>query len=360
MSIVVKKKGEAAEKVVQSLVSQEKDLQEYIHKNPEAIPLDDIRDNLKLLVIAREFPTPSGPIDALAIDNEGSVYIIETKLYKNTDRRLVVAQVMDYGAGLWNKCIKDYSEIERDIEKAISQTLRQKLIDFFGIDEQDVDGVLAQVRANFNTGSFIFIVLMDKLHDSFKDLINFINANSNFRLLGCEIEFYRHEDLEILIPKLYGAEIKKTLSSSSPAARKKWDELTFFDDLSIQFGKSTEAKIRELYDYAQRTANKISWGTGAVSGSFSPKYDKISARSLFTVFSNAVLQINFGWLSDNESTLDFRKKLRVTLAESAGLTFPSDYEEKYPTFPAPQWIDKVPAIINGLSKLLEKTSSKAE
>jgi hypothetical protein len=49
----------------------------------------------------RAFPTNSGPIDALGINKDGEIYIIETKLYKNPDKRLVVAQVLDYGASLW-------------------------------------------------------------------------------------------------------------------------------------------------------------------------------------------------------------------------------------------------------------------
>jgi hypothetical protein len=56
---------------------------------------------LRLLILAREFPTVSGPIDALGIDQDGNIYVIETKLAKNPDKRYVLAQVLDYGAALW-------------------------------------------------------------------------------------------------------------------------------------------------------------------------------------------------------------------------------------------------------------------
>lgn len=76
-------------------------MQNYIQENPEALPVYEIREDIRLFIIAREFPTKSGPIDALGIDKDGEVYIIETKLYKNPDKRLVVAQVLDYGAAVW-------------------------------------------------------------------------------------------------------------------------------------------------------------------------------------------------------------------------------------------------------------------
>ena len=84
----------------QTLPSQR--LQDYILNNSEALPLGELRDDLQFLVVAREFSTAVGPIDAVGIDDRGEVYLIETKLYRNADKRRVLAQVLDYGAALWN------------------------------------------------------------------------------------------------------------------------------------------------------------------------------------------------------------------------------------------------------------------
>lgn len=364
MPIVVMKKGQGAKKVGPTPVAHEEHLQQYIHDNPAAIPLDDIREDIRLFVLAREFPTPSGPIDALAVDDEGAIYIIETKLYKNPDKRLVVAQVLDYGAGLW-KSFRDHSEIKRVIDQAVSQKFgmpfRQKLMDFFGIDDEQVDGVINRFESDLSSGRFTFIVLMDHIHDQLKNLITFINTNSRFVLLGCEMEFYRYEDLDILIPKLYGIETKKaTSSASAPSARKEWDETTFFRDVEVRLGQPVEKRIRELYEYARKTADHISWGTGTSRGSFNPKYKRISARSLFTVYSDGVLRVNFGWLNDDEFTLEFRKKLKDALTQRAGLTFPPDYEEKWITFQPDQWIERVADIISGLALSIGESSNKED
>src|SRR3712207_9541818 len=120
MSIIISEKGVNARKVEPSSIAQEDYLQAYIKNNPHAIPIDEIKEDLRLLVLAREFPTGSGPIDALGVDQEGSIYIVETKLVKNPDKRHVLAQVLDYGAALWRTYEKSDDFVER-LERAVAE-----------------------------------------------------------------------------------------------------------------------------------------------------------------------------------------------------------------------------------------------
>ena len=98
MAIIVSKKGSQSAQVVnKSDFALERNLQDYICDHPEAVPVEDKR----LLVVARELQTESGAIDAFSVDKDGDLYIVETKLYRNPDKRTVVAQALDYGASLW-------------------------------------------------------------------------------------------------------------------------------------------------------------------------------------------------------------------------------------------------------------------
>ena len=83
MSIIISKQGQTAQKLDRAEFEKEDYLQNYIHENPESIPVYEIEADKKLFVVAREFSTESGPIDALAIDKDGDIYVVETKLYKN-------------------------------------------------------------------------------------------------------------------------------------------------------------------------------------------------------------------------------------------------------------------------------------
>jgi|SRR2546423_794848 len=213
MSIIISRKGKNARKTERTNIEHEKYLQGYICENPESLPLDEIEENIRLLILAREFPTGRGRIDALGIDEDGHIYVIETKLYKNQDKRVVLAQVLDYGASLWRTYEDSESFIEK-LERAIGKTsnepLNERIRKFYQTDIETVTEILQNVRQNLREGDFRFVVLMDRLEDSLRDLLVFVNQNSRFTIYGVEMEFYKFEDYEILIPKLYGAEMKKS------------------------------------------------------------------------------------------------------------------------------------------------------
>jgi RecB family endonuclease NucS len=88
MAIIISKKGSrSADLVNKSDFARERNLQEYIYDHPESIPVYEVREDKRLLVAAREVPTESGSIDAFAVDKDGDLYIVETKLYRNPYRR---------------------------------------------------------------------------------------------------------------------------------------------------------------------------------------------------------------------------------------------------------------------------------
>lgn len=212
MAIIISKNGKGAVKLNKTPFGLEDNIQQYIHNNPESIPLYDIKENVQLLILAREFSTSSGPIDAIGVDRDGEIYLVETKLYKNPDKRTVVAQVLDYGASLW-KSHPDFDSfllrINNSVQQNFNQSVRERLQAFFGIDEAEVETLLLSMGGNLNGGNFKFVVLMDTMHDQLKDLILYMNQNSRFDIYGVELEFYKHEEYEIIIPKLFGAEVKK-------------------------------------------------------------------------------------------------------------------------------------------------------
>lgn len=250
MAIIVSKNGRNAVKINKSGFDLEDHLQQYIYDNPESIPLYDIKEDIRLLILAREFSTQSGPIDALGIDKDGEIYLIETKLYKNPDKRTVVAQVLDYGAALWAN-YRDFANFQEQISghvtKDFDQTLSQRLTEFFGIGEEEAETLLENTRRNLIDGNYRFVVLMDHLHPQLKNLIVFLNNNCQFTIYAVELEFYKHQDFEILIPKLYGAEVKKDLGIK-PSQAIPTDEEFF----KAYKGKPEEVRVKELLDFFSR------------------------------------------------------------------------------------------------------------
>jgi hypothetical protein len=300
MAIIISKDGKNAKKVEKTLITKEGYLQKYIYDNPESIPLYDFKEGVQLLILVREFPTNSGAIDALGIDETGEIYLVETKLYKNPDKRLVVAQVLDYGASLWRSYgdEKFVQTVEKSVFKTFKISLRQRIKDFYGLEEEDIEGLIDNTKRNMRDGNFRFVVLMDKLQDKLKDLILYINENSRFDIFAVEMEYYKHDEYEIMIPKLFGAEVKKDIGSE----RGKWDEGKFFSAALNNIGQGDTYKILEnVYDFTLKNGI-LEWGTGGESGSFTFKFDhpnpKSGKISMFTVWTNGSIRFRFANISD--------------------------------------------------------------
>jgi hypothetical protein len=261
MAIIISENGKNARRIDESQFGLEDKLQQYIYDNPDAIPLYDIDEDTRLFIAAREFTTKSGPIDALGFDANGNIYVVETKLYKNHDKRTVVAQALDYGASLWRHSV-DFEnfilQLDSHCQKQFGASFKEKYCEFFELEESTEN--FNDIRTNLAEGSIKFVVLMDRLHDALKDLVVFVNQNSKFDLYAVELEYYRHKSFEIIIPKLYGAEVKKDVTSASSRNNKPvWnqsnkDELIESLDNNFKVGVLGEAaytgvkKLIQLYD----------------------------------------------------------------------------------------------------------------
>src|SRR5436190_16770869 len=233
MPIVVTKPGSRTRKIERKIFDDESNLQTYIADNPECLPLEQIDEDIQLFIAVREFSTESGPVDALGLDRDGNVYLIETKLYRNTDKRRVISQVLDYGAGLWSSGTGPegfVTRLKEGIKRRFGVSAEKKLAEVFQLDATEVPPLLNDLQGNVARGRFRFVVLMDHIDDRLKALIRFVNENSEFSVFGVELEFYPVDDYTIAIPRLFGAESQP--SAGNRGSRGVWDEAKFFDDLS--------------------------------------------------------------------------------------------------------------------------------
>jgi hypothetical protein len=296
MAIIISKNGKNAQRLNQSTFDKEDYLQQYIHDNPNAVPVYEIDEDIRLLILAREFSTTSGPIDALGIDQRGNIYLVETKLYKNPDKRTVVAQVLDYGASLWRSSI-DFTEFTNQLDKHVIKQfnvpLSEQIQSFFSLDADATSALLDNMQSNLNNGIFKFVVLMDNLERRLKDLILFINRNSQFDVYAVELEYYKHEDFEIIIPKLYGAEVKKEVTGSKQSQHT-WTLEEFWSALENSISKEQFAAIQPFVQFMLSKSSGQSLGKGTGVASVGIRFKEIGDKSLVTVYSNGNMSVNFG------------------------------------------------------------------
>lgn len=301
MPIIVSQNGKNATKLDKLSFGLENKLQAYIYDNPESIPLYDIKEDIRLLILAREFSTTSGPIDAVGIDGDGQLYLVETKLYKNPDKRTVVAQVLDYGASLW-KSLNDFDDfllqLNGHVQKKFGMSVAEKIRDFFGIDDERLQTVLEQMKLNLDEGNFKFVVLMDSIEDRLKDLIIYMNQNSKFDIYGVELEYYQHDSFEILIPKIYGAQVKKDVG------RKRVNSAAISDE---EFLQAFDQRVQSIVQSIMQLSADISAGGVSIPGLSSRKTPKnINFYFTFGEHEKNTLNASFGVNGGIASkTLDF-------------------------------------------------------
>ncbi len=292
MTIILSLNGKTPVKLNESGFEKEEELQKYILNNPEVIPVDKIDESKTLLILAREFQTSSGPIDAIGIDNDGDIYLIETKLYKNSDKRKVLAQILDYGSALWTDEDVDnfLNEINRVTYEQHNTTFDKKVTDFFKFNKDNFNELLNNIKSNFKLGKFKFVILMDTLTDSLKRLILYINQHSNFDVYAVEIKYYKSNNINIAVPDIFGAEIS---SSKNKSNKVKWNFDLFVKERLIHCGgKEIVDIVRKIIEFAKNNSIAISW-TNSKRGSFVLKFKSDSKYVyLLSIHGNCAIEWN--------------------------------------------------------------------
>jgi len=291
MTIIITQNGKEAKKIDKSDFEKENYLQNLIHESPESIPVYEIAEDKKLFVVAREFYTESGPIDALAIDQDGDIYVVETKLYKNPDKRTVVAQALDYGASLW-KHTNDFDEfiniINKEVQDKFGMSFQEKAKTFFVIDEEQTNLMLENMRFNLKDGNIKFVILMDSMDERLKDLIIYVNQNSQFDIYAVQLEYYKFEEYEIMIPKIFGVEVKKNIKGSSSTRQPgiKWDWDLLKKRLLDDYGKEEVNAAQKIINWLEENNIENSWSTSQRGGFIPVLYTK-DKKTFFCPFSVA-------------------------------------------------------------------------
>ncbi len=116
--------------------------------------------------------------------------------------------------------------------------------------------------------------------------------------------FYKHEEFEIIIPKLYGAEVRKEvkIKTNSSGRRFRWNDQSFRTKIS-ELPNDKKRAVLSIYDWARMTSDKVRYGSGSVRGSVNPRYLKFNKSSFFTLYSDGDITINFGYIESDESKI---------------------------------------------------------
>ncbi|MCJ7630805.1 hypothetical protein MUP77_00155, partial [Candidatus Bathyarchaeota archaeon] len=258
----------------------ESELQKLLVESPSLVTIDEIREGVSSLVYAvSEFGLPgSGSTDVLAFTSQGDIAVIECKLAANPEiKRKVIGQILEYAAYLWKM---SYEQVDNRIQQLKGKSLAELIAESIA-GEWDEELFRDGVRQTLENGSFILIIVVDEINEELRRIVRYLNecSKSAFSLHALEMNRFQADKTEVLVPYLYGALTKPTTSQQ----RGQWSEEEFFKALEERNKPEIVSIVKDLYRWSVDTADRIWFGTGKETGSFTFHYLKDGKTiSIFT------------------------------------------------------------------------------
>jgi hypothetical protein len=287
--VLVRKPGGTWEPPGVESYENERELQQLVTDSPELVGASGA------VVALREFPLrEAGVLDALIIDLDGSLTLVEAKLNRNPDiRRAVVGQLLGYAGGLWGM---SYDELDAAVEHREGATL-VKLAEAKAAEADfEAEVFRAQVASNLREGAFRLVFAVDEITEDLKRAVEYLNAHTvdALEVLVLEFGYSKIDDLEILVPNTFGEEIARRKHSHRRA--RPWNETGFFEALNERASAEEVALVRRLYEWAKPLVSSFSAGEGyrpACNFIFETPEGTIQPCRVVATSSGLLVRINF-------------------------------------------------------------------
>jgi len=269
-------------------------------------------------VAVREIQTGSGPLDVLVIDVDGQITLVECKLASNSEiRREIVGQVLDYASSLWRMSFDD-----------LDSRWRQRHPDQLGIlDALDLDGeeassVATAIEQNLAAGRFNVVLAVDVINNGLRRIVEFLNDRtaSDLSIVAIQLRYARHDDVEILVPTVYGSELAQ-VKAAKAGAQSAWSEGDVHAYLE-QHWPEAAAPVAAIVD-AIRDLPGISFvGTRATTPSMICRWDTPDGAAWpFVIYTSKKphVRMNFHWMTSLPEGLKQQLAMDLALIANSGI-----------------------------------------
>ncbi len=253
MTFLIRRPGDRWRQPSTTSYDDEAALQALLEASPDLLPIDEP------IAIVREFWVPTvGSVDLVGIGQSGLVVIVECKLRANPQiRREVVGQALAYAGGIWRMEPDDFfAELE-----VKSQTPLDDLIHTLGAD--DASDVRRALSESLNAGDFRIVIAVDDITPELRNIVEYLNARTaGFEIVALELAYSRQDDIEILVPEVYGLETADAKRSAATSSRRRWGVA----EVEAAFEASSIAALeplgQRLIDHGKTHGARFGGGTG--------------------------------------------------------------------------------------------------
>lgn len=175
-----------------SAFMNETELQDLIEERPSVLSVISKinKQESPLVIIGRELSVQSGAIDFLAVDIEGNLYIIETKLAQNPElRRTVIGQVLEYSSNLRDM---PYDVFDKMCSRYLKESLTVKMQKAFP-QSPDAGRYGEILRQKLKEGGFSIIIVANNVNFEIQRLFNYIDEITAPRINFLVLEVNKYQ-----------------------------------------------------------------------------------------------------------------------------------------------------------------------
>ncbi len=320
-------------------------LQKLLADHPDLLAGDQINveEPRRWLLVTREMAVPGEQdgagrwsLDHLFLDQDAIPTLVEIKRSTDTRiRREVIGQMLDYAANA--VAYLPVEEIKAKFENRCKDdgvVPEAELAEFLG-EGQDASTFWQSVKTNLQAGRVRLLFIADEIPPELRRVVEFLNSQMDpAEVLAIEVKQFVGENLKTLVPRVLGQTEKalgrKIVDRGEP---RKWNEASFFLDLSQRRGEQEAAVARRLLEWATKHNLRFWWGEGKKDGSFFPMYDnKFGKNFLFSVWTYGSVELQFQHMKKPPFAEEGKRKELAQRLSAIGLSIPEETLKKRPTF----------------------------
>lgn len=186
-------------------------MRDLLTNHPTLVPF--VEDESR--AVAEIWTSAKNRLDICIVGPSGSITVVECKLDRNPEhRRTVIGQVLDYASDLHEGGYEAFKDAWQASDGG-------ELHEFLET------GSRTTLSANLENGLINLCLAVDEIDDDLRRLIEYLNiiSRESVKVTALEMTRVSHENLEILAPTVFGAELarSKFTGDATPKERWTWD-----------------------------------------------------------------------------------------------------------------------------------------
>ncbi len=343
-----------------------REIQSLLDKNFALLAGDQIDPDspCRWLLIKREMSVPdpySGTdrwsIDFFFVDQNATPTFVECKRFADTrSRREVVGQMLEYAAnGQHYWCGDDIRKLAEQTAIARGTTLDSCLQGLRSEIATSAEQFFQEVDRRLKAGEIRLVFFLDRAPDELKRLVEFLNRQMNLsEVLLVEARRFTGPGINLVVPRLYGfSEQARAIKRITIAEATRVSVATDWES----FASNARAKgldddgiagCRLLYDTCKELKADITWGRGAVTASFSPKWRIFQSNiAPFSVYATGAFELHLSsYQGADGAVAAFRERFVAELRKVISLR--ADYATNWYQHPRSEWLAHANAIADAL------------